>query len=90
MTDKPTPTEFAKSLTGFEILDIEDQFHREFNALGNTRATLGMAWALLNRSGQASWREVKAMSMKEIEDLFAPETTDEDDADDPKATGQPT
>ena len=82
--DKPKMSEFVKTLTGFEILAIEDHFHREFNELGGMRALMGSVWALANRTSKVGWSEVKAMSIADMEQHFAPE-----DDNDPKAIETP-
>lgn len=74
----------VEELTGFEVIAIQTHFHADFNDLGGVRSLLGTVWAYGNRDGKTlSWPVVKAMTLKQMNQIFAPEPgdTDPDDPD---------
>jgi hypothetical protein len=69
-------SEVINSMNGWELLEVESEFKREFNELGALRALLAAAWVTLNRKEPTSWASVKSMALTEIQALFDPEDED--------------
>jgi len=72
----------VEELTGFEVIAIQNHFKADFQELGGVRSLLGAVWAYGNRDGATlSWNAVKALTLKQMNDLFAPEPVDADPSD---------
>ena len=89
MTDAPAritelPLSVAvEELTGFETIAIQERFKTDFSELGGVRSLLGTVWAYGNRDGnKMSWAAVMALTLKQMNGMFAPEPIDAD-PDDP-------
>lgn len=88
MTDVPArvcelPLSVAvEELTGFEVIAIQTHFKADFSELGGMRSLLGAVWAYGNRDGATmSWNAVKALTLKQMNGMFAPEPEDADPSD---------
>lgn len=69
----------AEELTGFEIIAIEKQFGKDLADLSAPLVLIGMVWAFSNRDGKsASWADVKAMSVRQLNGFFEPEPVEPD------------
>lgn len=86
-----------ESLTGFEVIAIEEHFRGTIDNIGGVKLTLGVVWAYRNRTAKTSWGDVKAMSLKELNTFFAepPDTPDDEvgkgsPADEPPTQHSPT
>jgi hypothetical protein len=69
-------SEAIESLTGFETIGIEDRCGRDMDALSGTRLTIGVVASMLKRSGLSTkdaWISAQAMSLKQLNEWFAPE-----------------
>jgi hypothetical protein len=90
MIDAPAPTPVSdlplsvavEELTGFEVIAIQTHFRTDFSELGGVRSLLGAVWAYANRDGKTmSWNAVKALTLKQMNGMFAPEPNDADPTD---------
>jgi hypothetical protein len=78
LTDLPLSAA-VEELTGFEVIAIQKHFGCDFNDLGGVRSLLGTAWAYGNRDGKTlSWNGIKALTLKQMNGLFADEPEDAD------------
>jgi hypothetical protein len=81
MVDLPLSTA-VEELTGFEVIAVQEYFKKDFSELGGVRSLLGAVWAYGNRGGQSmSWNAVKALTLKQMNGMFAPEPEDADASD---------
>jgi hypothetical protein len=89
VTDLPAPLDELKTdlpfsaavqeLTGFEVIAAETHFKAQFNDLGGVKSLVATIWAYGNRAGKTlSWNAVKALTLKQMNDLFADEPEDAD------------
>jgi hypothetical protein len=69
----------VEELTGFEVIAIQTHFKTDFAELGGVRSLLGAVWAYGNRDGASmSWNVVKALTLKQMNGMFAPEPVEPD------------
>jgi hypothetical protein len=81
ITDLPLSAAIEE-LTGFEVIGIQTHFKTDFSELGAVRSLLGAVWAYGNRDGASmSWNAVKALTLKQLNGMFAPEPEDTDPSD---------
>lgn len=73
-----TLKEALDSLTGFEVLGIEQRFSRHLEELGGMSTLLGAVWAIENRHDKVSWANVCGRTMRELNGYF---TADDDGID---------
>lgn len=88
MTNAPAPVSdlplsvAVEELTGFEVIAIQTYFKADFAELGGIRSLLGAVWAYGNRDGHTlSWNAVKALTLKQMNGMFAAEPIDADPTD---------
>lgn len=88
ITDLPLSVA-VEELTGFEVIAIQTHFKCDFAELGGVRSLLGAVWAYGNRDGASmSWPAVKALTLKEMNGMFAPEPEDADASDPDSEVGK--
>lgn len=84
--------EAVGSLTGFEVIAIEDHFNAPFEEMRPTRMVMGVIGVLVHRESGGKWVDnfshAKSLTMKEIDGYFAEEPRDVDPNDPESDSGK--
>lgn len=86
-------TEAMDVLTVAEVLTIERHFDRDLSKLSGTALTSAVAWAherrrTLGQADRPDWAQINGWSMKRLNDYFAPEPVEIDEADPETTAGK--
>jgi hypothetical protein len=69
--------EAVESLTGFEVIAIENRYGRSIDELGPVRLLMGAVHSYANRDGaRLSWQAVEAMTVRDLRCYFAAPAVD--------------
>jgi hypothetical protein len=78
--------EVSDSLTGFEVIAIEDHWRDNQENLSGMKNAVGMLAMMRKREGMTSkdaWQSAQSMTQKQIADWFAPEPDADTEQDEP-------